>query len=224
MSLQVVYADNHLLVVEKPACQPMVPDASEDFSLLDEAKAWVKEKYAKPGEVFLGVVHRLDRPVSGVVVFARTSKAASRLSAAWQQHAVEKVYWGWSRRCLPADSANHGTWKQWLWKDRERNRVLVGQRDGAKEAITHWRVLAQGEAGTLLELRPQTGRAHQLRVACAQAGLVLAGDLKYGDKQALAARSIALHARFLRLPHPTLKEAMDFAAAPPSWARKAGFR
>lgn len=215
-----IYADNHILVVEKPAGQPIVPDDSGDLSLLDEAKSWVKQEYGKPGDVFLGVVHRLDRPVSGVVVFARTSKGASRLTRSWQHKAVGKTYLGWSRRRPAGDLGEEGEWRQWLWKDRARNRVRVERREGAKEAVTAWRILKTGDWGTLLELQPVTGRAHQLRVACATAGLPLAGDLKYGSVDPLKDRSIGLHAERLVFPHPTREETMDFRVEPPRWARR----
>ncbi|MGB0952507.1 MAG: RluA family pseudouridine synthase [Planctomycetota bacterium] len=216
--LDVLYHDNHLLVVQKPPCQPIVPDASGDVALLEDAKAWVKQEYNKPGEVFLGVVHRLDRPVGGVVVFARTSKAASRLSAAWQRHEVQKTYLGWSRIPSPPSMGTEGEWKQWLWKDRQRNRVHVGQREGAKEAHTSWSVRESGPRGTLLQLKPHTGRAHQLRVACASAGLVLAGDLKYGAEAPLKDKSIGLWATSLELKHPTKDEVLRFEAPLPAWA------
>ena len=216
--LEVLYVDNHILVVAKPACQPIVPDDSGDLSLLDQAKQWVKKEYNKPGDVFLGVVHRLDRPVSGVVVFGRTSKGASRLSAAWQRHEVQKTYLAWSRETGKVGAAEQGEWRQWLWKDRTRNRVILGKRDGAKEAITLWKILEVNTRGTLLRLQPKTGRAHQLRVACASAGLVLAGDLKYGAKQPLKNRSVGFHALSLELKHPTKDEVLCFTASPPSWA------
>ena len=217
--LEVLYVDNHVLVVVKPACQPIVPDDSGDHSLFEQAKQWVKQEYQKPGDVFLGVVHRLDRPVSGVVVFARTSKGASRLSAAWQRHEVQKTYLAWSRTPLKDGSAKEGTCRQWLWKDRTRNRVTIGQRDGAKQAITQWKVLRVNPKGTLLELQPKTGRAHQLRVACASMGLVLAGDLKYGAEQPLKDRSVGLHALSLEFKHPTKEDVLHFTAPAPSWAQ-----
>jgi len=216
--LEVLHVDNHVLVVVKPACQPIVPDDSGDLSLLDQAKEWVKKEFNKPGDAFLGVVHRLDRPVSGVVVFARTSKGASRLSAAWQRHEVQKTYLAWSRAEPQQGSAQEGEWRQWLWKDRSRNRVTIGKRDGAKEAITLWKILEVSSRGTLLRLQPRTGRAHQLRVACAAAGMVLAGDLKYGAEQPLKNRSVGLHALSLEFKHPTREELLCFTAPPPSWA------
>jgi len=217
-SLNVIYDDNHLLVVEKPACLPVVPDSSGDESLLDRAKAWVKHKYDKPGDVFLGVVHRLDRPVSGVVVFARTSKAAARLSAAWQRHDVQKTYIARSAGRLPSGAPRSGKWTMWLTKDHKRNVVRAGKGEGAKQAVTEWKIISEGEDGTLLELQPLTGRPHQLRVACAKAGLVLLGDLKYGANQPLPDRSIGLHASALEFPHPTLQERRRFESDAPPWS------
>lgn len=209
MSLRILYEDNHLLAVDKPAGMPVVPDASGDRSLLDAAKAHLKEKHAKPGEVFLGVVHRLDRPVSGVVLFARTSKAASRLSAAWREGGgVRKEYAGWSTQRNPhAEAEGAGEVEQWLVKDEARNlvRAVVAARaeaEGAKRALTRWRVLRAGARGTLLALEPLSGRSHQLRVACAGLGLPLAGDLKYGAAQPLPDARIGLHALRLTVPHP----------------------
>jgi 23S rRNA pseudouridine1911/1915/1917 synthase len=141
MTLRVLFEDNHLLALDKPAGMPSVPDDSGDPSLLDEAKAWLKEKYAKPGAVFLGVVHRLDRPVSGVQLFARTSKAASRLSESWRSGAARKEYLGWSEARSPrAEAEGGGELEQWLLKDEARNVVRVVRPDAAdaKRATTRW--------------------------------------------------------------------------------------
>ncbi len=217
--LRILYIDNHLLVVAKPACLPIVPDESQDVSLLDQAKSWLKQEYNKPGEVFLGVVHRLDRPVSGVVVFARTSKAAKRLHASWQkQDAVHKWYLARSDASWPVTLEESGTWRQWLWKDRQRNRVIVSRQDGAREAVTNYQRVPTTSAGSGLCLEAVTGRSHQLRVACAQAGMPLLGDLKYGAREPLQDKSIGLHAWRLELPHPTREEVMQFCAEPPTWA------
>ncbi|MCP4094380.1 MAG: RNA pseudouridine synthase [Planctomycetes bacterium] len=215
--LEVLHVDNHLIVVNKPACIPVVPDSSNDESLFDLAKAWIKREYDKPGEVFLGVVHRLDRPVSGVVVFARTSKGASRVSASWQKHDVQKTYVARSEGRLPGGSPRSGEWRMWLTKDHKRNVVRSGKTDKAKLAITKWRVIAEDDKGTSLELQPLTGRPHQLRVACAKAGLVLLGDLKYGADSPLSDRSIGLHASSLEFPHPTLRDRQRFCADAPYW-------
>jgi len=216
--MRVLFVDNHVLVVEKPAGLPVVPDSSGDESLLERARAWVKQEYGKPGNVFLGVVHRLDRPVSGVVVFARTSKGASRLSQAFRSRAVEKLYWGVGAGAPPG---SEGVLEQWLWKDEARNvvRVLAGERPGALQARTRWRVLqrrAEDGPRCLLELRPETGRPHQLRVAAASLGCPLLGDLKYGARAPLPDKSIALHAHALAFPHPTKPTGLRFECDAPA--------
>jgi len=215
--LSILHADNHLVAVAKPACLPTVPDASGDESLFDLVREWVRETYAKPGAAWLGVVHRLDRPVSGVVVFARTSKGAARLSAQIARHAVTKVYWGIGRG-RPREE--RGEIVQWLVKDEVKNRVrdVGGAQDGAREARTRWRVLSAGPDETLYELEPVTGRSHQLRLALASLGTPLLGDLKYGAETPLADRSIALHARRLELAHPTRDERLEFVAPLPELA------
>jgi 23S rRNA pseudouridine1911/1915/1917 synthase len=211
----VLHVDNHVLVVNKHAGIPMVADASGDESLQEAAKLWVKQKYDKPGAVFLGVVHRLDRPVSGVVVLARTSKSASRLTEAFRERTVEKVYWAVTQR---APEEPRGILEQWLLKDRTKNRVTVAapESEGAKRAVTKYRVLKEAAGRCLLELEPTTGRSHQLRVACASMGVPLLGDLKYGAAEPLEDKSVALHARRLAFEHPTLRERVEFEAELPA--------
>jgi 23S rRNA pseudouridine1911/1915/1917 synthase len=218
--LDVMFWDNHLLVVDKPAGVPTVPDESDDASLYDLAREWVRTTFAKRGEVYLGVVHRLDRPVSGVIVFARTSKSAARLSAQMRAGGVRKIYWGVGRG-QPATYA--GVVEHWLLKDEERNRVHVvdGPRGGAKRAITRWKVLEQTGGETLYEFEPVTGRAHQIRACAAALGTPLLGDVKYGARQPLPDRSVALHAREIELEHPTRRERVRFLSPPPvseAWA------
>jgi len=200
--LDVLHCDNHLLAVLKPAGLPIVPDDSGDESLLDQAKDWIRSEFSKPGAVFCGVVHRLDRPVSGVVLFARTSKAAERLGAQFRERLAKKTYWGVVEGQPEEDG---GELEQLLWKDSQRNRVHVvrSEREGAKVARTSWRVRARTGSRAWLELTPHTGRSHQLRVVCASLGTPLVGDLKYGAPVALSDRSIALHARRLEVDHPT---------------------
>ena len=139
-ALQVLHVDNHVLAVVKPAGMPCVPDSSGDESLFERARAWIEHRYQKPGRAFLGVVHRLDRPVSGVVVFGRTSKGAARLSAAFAEQRASKLYWAVAE---PADEEKSGELRQHLWKDHGRNQVKVvsSERPGAKLAHTHWREL-----------------------------------------------------------------------------------
>ncbi|MEM9800904.1 MAG: RNA pseudouridine synthase [Planctomycetota bacterium] len=212
--LRVLHACNHVLCVAKPAGVPIVPDASGDESLLDRAKAWVKSEYAKPGAVFLGVVHRLDRPVSGVVCFARTSKGASRLSASFREGRAEKVYLAVTSRPLDAPPSEI---EHFLAKDAAKNRVRVVAPDasGARVARTELRALATRADRTLVELRPITGRSHQLRVALASLHAPIVGDLKYGAPAPLDDKSIALHASRLAVPHPTRDEIVRVELEPP---------
>jgi len=225
MSLVILHSDNHLLAVEKSAGLPTVPDESGDESLFDLARAWVEVEFDKPGRAFLGVVHRLDRPVSGVVLFARTSKAAARLTNQFRERTVKKSYLGICEGVLPEES---GRVEHWLFKDRSANRVVVreGECVGAKQAVTTWRVLHEAGGKTLVELHPETGRSHQLRVAVASLGAPLSGDLKYGAPEPLPDKSVALHARSLEVEHPTLRERLAFEAELPSgdWWRIAAGR
>jgi 23S rRNA pseudouridine1911/1915/1917 synthase len=212
--LSILHADNHLLALAKPAGLPTVPDESGDASLLDLAREWVRVEFAKPGEVFLGVVHRLDRPVSGVVLFARTSKGASRLSQQFRARTVQKVYWAVGEGEPVGDA---GILEQWLEKDARTNRVFAADapRPGAAHARTAWRVLERADGRTLYELRPETGRPHQLRLCARSLGTPLCGDLKYGAREPLSDRSIALHARSLEVDHPTRAERLRFEAPVP---------
>jgi 23S rRNA pseudouridine1911/1915/1917 synthase len=222
-ALRVLYVDNHLLAIAKPAGMPTVPDASRDESLLDLAEAYVREEFAKPGRAFVGVVHRLDRPVSGVVLFARTSKAAARLSQAFREGTAKKTYRGVGEGSPKEDS---GVVEQWLEKDEGKNRVraFASARPGAKRAVTRWRVLARGKGRTLYEFAPDTGRSHQIRSCAAALGTPLLGDLKYGAKEALPDASIALHALALEVEHPTKRERIRFTTPVPeteAWALRA---
>jgi 23S rRNA pseudouridine1911/1915/1917 synthase len=224
--VEVLHCDNHVLALVKPAGMPVVPDSSGDESLLDWAKAWVKIEHQKPGDVFLGVVHRLDRPVSGIVVFGRTSKGADRLSKAWRENRVQKIYHAVSDASARFKVGQSGILHHWLCKDREKNMVRVVcpteeipdhvclSKD-ARLGKTQWRILAIEKSATRLELKPLTGRSHQLRVACASLQMPLRGDLKYGAEMPMAGRRIALHACELRLPHPTRHTELHFLSPEP---------
>ena len=214
-ALTVLHCDNHLLAVYKPAGLPIVPDESGDESLFDIARDWIEKEFNKPGRAFLGVVHRLDRPVSGVVLFARTSKAANRLTNQFRERTVKKSYLG---VCQGLPQNDEGRIEHWLIKNRSTNRVSVCAegREGAKLAITAWRVLHREARTALLALKPKTGRSHQLRVAAASLSVPLLGDLKYGARDPLPDKSIALHAEYLEVEHPTLKERLRFRAQVPS--------
>ena len=225
-ALDVLLADNHVLAVAKPAGVACVPDDSGDESLLDRARAWVRLTYGKPGEAWLGVVHRLDRPVSGVVCFARTSKAAGRLSAQIAARTVEKRYLGVCSAELALAPGTSGELVQRLVKDEARNTVrAVGEHDagaawarGAREARTRWRVVEHARGTTLLELEPVTGRPHQLRLAARALGAPLLGDLRYGAREPLPDASVALHARAFSFDHPTRAERIELVAALPCLA------
>ncbi len=217
-SVQVLYEDNHLLVLSKPVGMPTVPDSSKDFSLLEWGKAYLKESRNKPGNVFLGVVHRLDRPVSGVICFATTSKAASRLSDQLRNKKIEKTYLAVVHGAPPSEAELI----HWISKDRRKNIVkLYAKNPGghlkAKKAKTHLKLLKTIESLSLVELVPETGRPHQLRAQCAKIGCPIVGDLKYGAPEPLPNRSIALHALKLTLQHPTKKNTMTFIAEPPDF-------
>lgn len=211
---RVLWCDNHVLALAKPAGMPSVPDASGDPSALDWGKAWIKRTYSKPGEVFLGVVHRLDRPVSGVLCLGRTSKGAARLTAALVERTVRKAYLG----VVAGDPGAGGELEQHLLKDPRANRVAIVEagRAGSKVARTRWTRLAKRGGRALLRLEPLTGRSHQLRVACASLGTPLLGDLKYGAERALEDRSIALHSHELEAPHPVRPSPLVLRAAPPA--------
>jgi 23S rRNA pseudouridine1911/1915/1917 synthase len=215
MDLEVLHCCNHVLGVAKPAGLPVVPDASGDPSLLDGAKAFLKREFSKPGDVFLGVVHRLDRPVSGVVCFGRTSKGAARLSESFRSGEAEKTYLAVTSRPL---TEREGVIEHWLLKDSSRNTVRVVDREtpGAKRAETRFQRLEDRRGQSLVRLSPITGRSHQLRVAMASLDAPLVGDLRYGAAAPLPDRSVALHALTLELPHPTRPEAVSLRAELPS--------
>lgn len=207
MNVPVLYEDNHLLVVVKPVNMPVQRDASGDLDLLTYLKSYIGEKYQKPGAVYLGLVHRLDRPVGGVMVFARTSKAASRLSQAFSAHkGIEKEYLA----VLEGDLMQETAMQDRLLKD-ERGMVRVDP--AGKEALLTSAPLCRREGTTLTRVHLETGRAHQIRVQHASRNLPLWGDNRYGHGR--PGQQIALWAWSLTLEHPTKKEPMTFTAPPP---------
>jgi 23S rRNA pseudouridine1911/1915/1917 synthase len=213
--LEVLYEDNHCIAVNKPAGVLTQGDATGEPSLLDAVRDDLKRRYHKPGNVYVGLVHRLDRPTSGVVLFARTSKAAGRLSAQFRAGAIEKLYWAIVEGQCPADS---GEWVDRLWKDEHRNVVeaVPPGTAGARDARVAFRVLDRSSGSTMLELRPLTGRSHQLRVQLGSRGLPILGDRKYGGKARLLALDgqprVALHARRIAFTHPTQPEVIEVVA------------
>lgn len=210
--LNVLYEDNHLLVVEKPVNMPIQADASGDMDLLSACRAYIKEAYQKPGEVYLGLVHRLDRPVGGVVVFARTSKAAARLSAQFQAQQAEKRYVA----IVDGDAEAEASCHDWLYKDESTNtsRVVAEGTQGAKSARLRYRTLFRSGGRSLVDVRLKTGRPHQIRVQLSSRGLPIVGDQRY-NPHAQSGEQIRLWAYGLTIVHPTLKEPLSFYSMPP---------
>ena len=212
MTIRVLYEDNHLLVVEKPANVPVQADASGDEDLLTACKGYIKEKYQKPGEVYLGLVHRLDRPVGGVMVFARTSKAAARLTEQFSAHRTEKRY----AAIVEGSAPGEGRLTDFLLKNEATNTTAVVKEGtpGAKLAKLSFRTLARSDGLSLLDVDLQTGRPHQIRVQLSHGGFPIKGDQRY-NPTARVGEQIRLWAYALTISHPTLKEEMTFYALPP---------
>ncbi len=215
--LNVIYEDNHLLVCEKPANMPIQADSSGDRDLLTEAKAYIKQKYDKPGEVYLGLVHRLDRPVGGVMVFARTSKAAARLTDAMKARRVKKKYAAIVTNSLPS----YGNLINYIVKDEATHSALLVPEGtpGAQRASLSYTVVSKKAGRTLVDIELHTGRHHQIRAQFAGIGCPLYGDQRYNSK-AVPGQQIALFAYSLTIEHPTLHESMTFTCTPQgdSWA------
>lgn len=214
-SIPVLYEDNHVIVVVKPPNVPTQEDDSRDPDLLTLIKADLKHRHGKPGNVFLGLVHRLDRPVGGVMVFAKTSKAASRLSDAVRTRAIGKQY----RAVVHGKPASaSGTLRHHLLKDTRTNMVTVVKANlpGAKEAILDYRVLSSQEGLSLVEVELHTGRPHQIRVQFATIGCPLVGDQRYAGPLAIPGQQIALWSTSLSFEHPVSKELLRFHSEPPA--------
>ena len=209
---QILYEDNHLIVLNKQAGQIVQGDKTGDSPLCDQVKAFIKLRDAKPGNVFCGVVHRLDRPVSGVVVMAKTSKALSRMTQMVQARQFEKRYWAVVKAAPPAAEA---TLEDWLLKDEARNKsfVVPEGRPGARLARLDYRTLAVSNGGyRLLEVNLHTGRHHQIRCQLAHIGCPIKGDLKYGAPRSNPDGSISLHARSVGFLHPVSREPLAIVA------------
>lgn len=211
--LKVLHEDNHIIVVIKPHNIPSQADESGDMDLLSQVKAYLKEKYNKPGNVFVGLVHRLDRPTGGIMVFAKTSKAASRLSEQIKEHTTTKVYYtvvDGELRAAEERLVNY------LKKDEKNNIVkLVSQGEsGAKKAELYYKVLQTEGNYSLLEVKLLTGRSHQIRVQLSGIGIPICGDAKYNKKASSKMKNLALWAGRLEFNHPVTKERMVFIASP----------
>lgn len=211
----VIAEDNHLLVVNKSPGVLVQGDSTGDVPLADLCKAYIKEKHKKPGEVFLGVVHRLDRPVSGVVVFARTSKALERMNALFRDKETVKTYWAVVKKKPPQ---HEGVLIHWLVKDERKNKTTAYKKEtaGALHSALSYQVIGSAEGYWFLQVNPVTGRSHQIRVQLASMGCVIKGDVKYGDDEPNKDGSIYLHARRISFMHPVRKEMVAFEAPAPT--------
>ncbi|HHV59255.1 MAG TPA: RluA family pseudouridine synthase [Clostridiaceae bacterium] len=213
--IKIIYEDNHLLVVEKPPNMPVQRDISNDEDMLGILKEDIKARYNKPGNVFLGLVHRLDRPVGGVMVFARTSKAASRLSDQIRRRIFGKEYFAVVRGSIRVPK---GEYRHYLLKDTASNIVSVADSNtpNAKEAVLDYEVLDYKDGLSLVRVNLHTGRPHQIRVQFATEGNPLFGDQKYGASLNKKGQQIALWSYKIRLKHPTKNDAMEFTSNPPA--------
>ena len=212
--MQVLYEDNHVIIVAKQSGEIVQGDKTGDTPLSETVKAYIKEKYAKPGAVFLGVVHRLDRPVSGVVLFARTSKALARLNEMFRTGQVQKTYWALVQNLPPQPAA---TLTHFLVRNEQKNKSFAydNERPGAKKAVLDYRVIGHTDRYHLLEVHLHTGRHHQIRCQLAAIGCPIRGDLKYGAPRSNADGSISLHARSLRFEHPVSHQIICVEAPAP---------
>ena len=213
--MQVIYEDNHLIAVNKDCGEIVQGDKTGDETLIDKVKAYIKKKYNKPGDVYLGSPHRLDRPTSGIVLFARTSKALTRLNEMFQdKDAIKKTYWA-VVDVLP--ELEEGSLEHYLWKDEEKNKSFasVKQKKGSKFCSLYYKHMASLNRFHMLEIDLHTGRHHQIRAQLHTIGLHIKGDLKYGAERSNPGGGIHLHARKLEFLHPVKKEPMKIVARPP---------
>jgi 23S rRNA pseudouridine1911/1915/1917 synthase len=216
--LQILYEDNHLLALAKPAGLATMGVAAGKTSLLTLAKKYLKSRYRKPGNVYLGVVSRIDEPVSGVVLFARTSKAAARLSEQFRTRSVEKTYWAIVEGSVDQPSSE---WIDFMLKDESQRRMVRTHRGvaGAQEAKLAYRTIRRVADDSLVEIQPETGRKHQIRLQSSAHGYPILGDKKYGSRRPFPS-GIALHARSLAFDHPISKQRIELVArTPETWRR-----
>ncbi len=211
----IIYEDNHLIAVNKPAGFLVQGDHTGDETILDVLKQFIKTTYNKPGEVFLAPNHRLDRPVSGALLFSKTSKALGRINTLFQKNLVEKVYYA---ICEGIPEELEGKLVNHIAKNRQKNISFVSSpgKNGSKECVLTYKVLKIINQKSLIEVRPQTGRPHQIRVQLSHIGVPILGDLKYGAQKKMEDRSIALHCKSLRFEHPVRREPVLIEADVPN--------
>jgi 23S rRNA pseudouridine1911/1915/1917 synthase len=213
--MKVLYEDNHIIIINKAAGEIVQGDKTGDKSLCDTMKAYIKEKYAKPGNVFIGLPHRLDRPVSGIVVFAKTSKALERLNRMFSEGSVKKIYWALTKGIpVPAEAEI----ESWILRNEKMNKSFSYPKEvkGSKRAILHYRLAAASQNYNLIEVELKTGRHHQIRCQLSSIGCPIKGDLKYGAKRSNPDGGISLHSRSIEFIHPVRKEPLKVVAPTPA--------
>lgn len=213
--MNVLYEDNHIIIINKAAGEIVQGDKTGDKSLCDTMKQYIKKKYAKPGNVFIGLPHRLDRPVSGVVVFAKTSKALERLNGMFRDGNVKKIYWAITKgKPLKAE----GEISSWILRNEKMNKSFSYPKEvkGSKHALLSYTLKAASQNYNLIEVELKTGRHHQIRCQLASIGCPIKGDLKYGAKRSNPDGSISLHARYVEFIHPVSKELIQITAPLPA--------
>ncbi len=212
--MTVLYEDNHIIIVNKTVSEIVQGDKTGDKPLSEIVKEWIKEKYNKPGNVFCGVTHRLDRPVSGIVVFAKTSKALPRLNKMFQDKEIKKTYWAIVKN-TPKNS--EGTLTNFLVRNEKQNKSYAydTEKPNSKKAILHYKLIEKSDKYNLLEIDLETGRHHQIRCQLAKMGCVIKGDLKYGADRSNPDGGISLHARKVSFIHPVSKELIEVTAPVP---------
>lgn len=213
--MQVIYEDNHIIIVNKTTSEIVQGDKTGDTPLSEIVKQYLKEKYNKPGNVYLGVSHRLDRPVSGIVVFAKTSKALPRLNDMFKNGEIKKTYWAIVKNC-PKET--EGELEHYLVRNEKQNKSYAYDKEvpNSKKAILHYRLIGHSQNYYLLEVDLKTGRHHQIRCQLAKIGCPIKGDLKYGAQRSNPDGSISLHARRIKFVHPVSQEKVDIEAPVPS--------
>lgn len=212
--LQVIYEDNHLIAVNKPAGMLVHADSTGDRTLEEHVKSYIKHKYKKPGDVYLGVLHRIDRPVSGTVIFARTSKAASRMSDLFRTRDIKKTYVAVVRN---RPDKLEDTLTHYILKDKEKNmvRAFNSEKPGSKKAVLDYRFLGQINKESIIHVNLHTGRPHQVRLQLRKIGCVINGDIKYGSTVHTQFQSVMLHSRSMEFIHPVKKEKISIIADVP---------
>lgn len=213
--MNVLYEDNHIIVINKRAGEIVQGDKTGDPSLCDTLKQFLKEKYNKPGNVFVGLPHRLDRPVSGIVVFAKTSKALERLNEMFRTGSVKKIYWAITKN---RPTPEEGELTHWILRNEKMNKSFAYPKEvkGSKQALLHYRQIAISQNYSLIEVELKTGRHHQIRCQLSTIGCPIKGDLKYGAKRSNPDGSISLHARCVEFTHPVSKQPIHIVAPVPS--------